>query len=306
MLEVAYIGTSGVRQLNTSNINAAPPGTTNPTIRQPFGPALGTVEEIANSGHSSYNGLQSKIERRFSRGLSFLASYTWSKSMDNQSNGTDDSAAAGQYPQNPLDLAAERGPSSFDRTHQLTGSLVWAIPFLGRIWAGSGLMHGLLHRVAGGWQLSNVFQVESGTPFSVLMTCADVNAQGNNCRPNRISSGVIPADQRSISEWFSPQAFVIPSPAAYGDAGRNILRGPGSATIDGALAKSFTWGGNSGAPFANSLGGIQFVESHQSGATPEFNRFARSRLHYLGGSGPCNSTRSTLAVLTKSTMERFA
>ncbi len=57
--------------------------------------------------------------------------------MDNQSNGTDDSAAAGQYPQNPLDRAAERGPSSFDRTHQLTGSLVWAIPFSGRL-AGIG------------------------------------------------------------------------------------------------------------------------------------------------------------------------
>ena len=103
MLEVAYVGTSGVRLLDTANINTAPPGATNPTTRQPFGPALGTVEEIANSGHSSYNGLQSKIERRFSRGLSFLASYTWSKSMDNQSNGTDDSAAGGQYPQNPLD-----------------------------------------------------------------------------------------------------------------------------------------------------------------------------------------------------------
>jgi hypothetical protein len=242
MLEVAYVGTAGVRLLNTANINAAPPGATNPATRQPFGPALGTVEEIANDGHSSYNGLQSKIERRFSNGLSFLTSYTWSKSMDNQSNGTDDSAAAGQYPQNPLNLAAERGPSSFDRRNQLTGSLVWAIPFLGRNSPESSLMHSLLGRVAGGWQLSSVFQVESGTPFSVLMQCADINSQGNNCRPNRTSSGVLPAGEQSIGEWFSPSAFVIPSPAAYGDAGRNILRGPGSATVDGALAKSFTWG----------------------------------------------------------------
>ena len=74
------------------------------------------------------------------------------------------------------------------------------------------------------------------------MQCADVNSQGNNCRPNRISSGVLPDGSRSVNEWFDPRAFVIPSPAAYGDAGRNILRGPGSATFDGALAKSFTWG----------------------------------------------------------------
>ncbi len=91
MLETAYVGTSGVRLLSPSNINAAPPGATNPATRQPYGAALGTVEEIANSGHSSYNGLQTKIEQRFSHGLSLLASYTWSKSMDNQSNGTDDS-----------------------------------------------------------------------------------------------------------------------------------------------------------------------------------------------------------------------
>jgi hypothetical protein len=158
--------------------------------------------------------------------------------MDNQSNGTDDSAAEGQFPQNPLDRAAERGPSSFDRTQQLTGSLVWAIPFAGTA-PESGLVQSLLHHVAGGWQLSSVFQAETGTPFSVLMTCADVDAQGNNCRPNRISSGVLPANEQSIGEWFNTSAFAIPSPAAYGDAGRNILRGPGSVTVDGALAKSF-------------------------------------------------------------------
>ncbi len=243
MLEVAYVGTSGVRLLDTANINAAPPGATDPTTRQPFGPALGTIEEIANSGHSSYNGLQSKVEQRFSHGLSFLASYTWSKSMDNQSNGTDDSAAEGQYPQNPLDRALERGPSSFDRTHRLTGSLVWALPFSGKGPAEPGLAHRFLRHVAGGWQLSNVFLAETGSPFSVLMPCAAINAQGNNCRPNRISSGELPSDQRSVNEWFDTSAFVTPAPFAYGDAGRNILRGPGSATVDAALAKSFTWGG---------------------------------------------------------------
>jgi hypothetical protein len=238
MLEVAYVGTSGVRLLETSDINAAPPGTTNPVTRQPFGSALSQIEEISNSGRSSYNGLQSKIQQRLSHGLSILASYTWSKSMDNQSNGTDDATAAGQFPQNPQNLAAEWGPSSFDRTHQFTGSLIWAIPFRGTP-SESGLMQSLLHHVAGGWQLSSVFQVETGTPFSVLMNCADIDAEGDNCRPNRISSGELPADERSIGGWFNTSAFVIPSPVAYGNAGRNILRGPGSATVDGALAKSF-------------------------------------------------------------------
>ena len=83
MLEIAYVGTSGVRLLDTANISAAPPRTTDPTTRQPFGAALGTVEEIANSGHSSYNGLQSKSNSASRMDYRFLASYAWSKSMDN-------------------------------------------------------------------------------------------------------------------------------------------------------------------------------------------------------------------------------
>lgn len=240
MLESAYVGTSGVRLLDTANINAAPPGSTSPTTRQPYGAALGQITEIANSGHSSYNGWQTRIEQRFAHGLSFLTSYTWSKSMDNQSNGTDDSAAEGQFPQNPLDRALERGPSSFDRTHQLTGSLVWAIPIAMK--SEPNLLQTVLRHAAGGWQLSSVFQAETGSPFGVLMPCAAVNAEGNNCRPNRIGSGVLPADEQSVNEWFNTGAFVTPSPAAYGNAGRNILRGPGMVTVDAALAKSFPLG----------------------------------------------------------------
>jgi hypothetical protein len=74
------------------------------------------------------------------------------------------------------------------------------------------------------------------------MSCADVNAQGNNCRPDRISSGELPSGQRSISKWFDTAAFAIPSTPAYGDAGRNILRAPGTNNIDLALSKSFPWG----------------------------------------------------------------
>jgi hypothetical protein len=94
----------------------------------------------------------------------------------------------------------------------------------------------------GGWQLSGVFTAETGTPFSVVMPCAAVNSEGNNCRPNQIASGELPADQRSVSEWFNTAAFVVPSPQAYGNAGRNILRGPGTMNLDAALSKSFSWG----------------------------------------------------------------
>lgn len=241
MLEVAYVGTSGNRLLTASNVNAAPPGKTNPATRQPFGPALGEIRELSNSAHSIYHGLQSKIEKRFSSGLYFLGSYTWSKSIDDQSNGTDNSAASGQYPQNPLNAGLDRGLSSFDRTHRLIGSVVWEIPF-GRGPAEGSRAREAVKNVLGGWQLSGILLAETGTPFSAVMSCADINAQGNNCRPNLTTPGALSLDRHSINEWFNTASFMIPSTPAYGDAGRNILRAPGTSNIDLALSKSFPWG----------------------------------------------------------------
>lgn len=242
MFEVAYVGTSGNRLLATSNINAGPPGLSDPTTRRPFGAALGEIRQESNSAHSVYHGLQSRVEKRFSRGLYFLGSYTWSKSIDNQSNGTDDTAASGQYPQNPLNAALDRGLSSFDRTHRFVASGVWEIPFSSHRSTGSNSFDVFLDRVLGGWQVSGVFVAQTGTPFSVLMPCAAVNADGNNCRPDRIASGNLPSGQRSISEWFDTAAFLVPATPAYGDAGRNILRAPGTTNIDLGVSKSIPWG----------------------------------------------------------------
>jgi hypothetical protein len=241
MVETAYVGTSGNRLLMTTNINAAPPGSTDPVARRPFGSALGEIREFTNSAHSIYHGLQTKVEKRYSNGLYFLGSYTLSKSLDNQSNVTDDSAASGQYPQNPNNWGLDRGLSSFDRTHRFAGSAVWEIPF-GRSKHGESSAPTIASAVLGGWQLSGILAAQTGSPFTVLMSCATINAEGNDCRPNRLSSGELAPDQRSISHWFGQTAFVIPSPQAYGNEGRNILRGPGSTNIDLALSKSFRWG----------------------------------------------------------------
>ena len=241
MLEVGYVGTSGNRLLTASDINAALPGATSPTTRQPYGPALSEIRELSNSAHSIYHGLQSKVEKRFSGGLYFLGSYTWSKSIDNQSNGTDTAIASGQYPQDPLNTSLDRGLSSFDRPQVLVGSAVWEIPF-GRGPAERSHVRELVNDVLGRWQLSGILTAQSGTPFSVLMNCADINAEGNNCRPNRVASGALPSGQQSINEWFNTAAFAIPSTPQYGSAGRNILFAPGLNDIDIALSKSFLWG----------------------------------------------------------------
>lgn len=241
MVEAAYVGTSGNRLLMTSNINAGPPGPASPVSRRPFGSALGEIRELSDSGHSIYHGLQSKIEKRFSHGLYFLGSYAWSKSIDNQSNGTDFSAASGQYPQDPNHPELDRGLSSFDRTHRLVASAVWEIPFgRGKRFGSSAAVP--LGAILGGWQLSGIFEAQTGPPFSILIPCAAINSEGNDCRPNRISSGILPSDRQTINRWFDTSAFVVPTPQAYGNAGRNILRAPGSANIDLAISRSFPWG----------------------------------------------------------------
>ena len=256
MVEVDYVGTSGNRLLMTSNINAAPPGSTDPTMRRPFGSALGEVDEYTNSGHSIYHGLQTKVDRRFSHGLYFLGSYTWSKSIDNQSNGTDNSAASGQYPQNPNDWAQDRGPSSFDRTHRFTGSAVWQIPF-GRGHSAGSTTTSIVHGVFGGWQVSGVITAQTGSPFSVLMACADVNAEGNNCRPNLIGNAVLPDAQRSINHWFNAAAFAIPFPQAYGNAGRNILAGTGKLYSRSCFREELSFGQRRNTSCADSIRVLQ-------------------------------------------------
>jgi hypothetical protein len=76
----------------------------------------------------------------------------------------------------------------------------------------------------------------------VLMSCADINAQGNNCRPNRFANGALPSGQRSINQWFDTHAFAIPTTPEFGNAGRDILRAPGVNNIDLGVSKSFPWG----------------------------------------------------------------
>lgn len=290
MIEAAYVGTSGSRLLMTSNINAAPPGAKDPATRRPYGPALGEIRQLSNGAHSSYHGLQLKAEKRYGGGLYFLAAYTWSKSLDNQSTGTDDSAAAGQFPQDPADHDRDRGPSSFDRTHRFTASAVWEIP-LGA-WSRRNSSAVRTARAAlGGWQLSGILQAQTGSPFSIVTPCATINAEGNNCRPDRIADGALPSGMRSLDRWFDPSAFVIPATPRYGNAGRNVLRGPGSAVLDLSLSKSILLGGEAvrrlqiRAEFFNALNRANFglpVHSMDSPALGSITAAASARVIQLG------------------------
>ena len=250
LLQVGYVGTTGVKLPRFIEGNPAvyiPGQSTEDNVNQrrlysgctlanPNNCVYASVGEIASIANSSYNALEASLRKRFSHGLSFLASYTWSHSIDDVSSfnitGSASQPVAGEndLAQNPFDLAAERGPSMFDARHRFVLSYEWSIPFLqhSQTWYGYAL---------GNWQLNGIFTAMSGTPFTVFDS-NDPSLQGqapeisgfSSNRPNVV--GNPNAGPRTAAEWFNTSAFqqVIPDPNSpvqqFGDEGRNAVLGP--------------------------------------------------------------------------------
>ncbi len=201
---------------------------------------------IAGISNSSYNALETSLRKRFSHGVAFLASYTWSKSIDDASsfnmNGSAAKPVAGEndLAQNPFDLAAERGRSLFDARHRFVFSYQWTLPFWSK-------PHGWYQQVLGGWQLNGIATVMSGTPFTVFDS-HDVAAQGgapeitgfSSQRPNLV--GNPNSGPHRVDNWFNAAAFQALDPVAnagqFGTAGRNIVEGPGYANWDLSAVKN--------------------------------------------------------------------
>jgi hypothetical protein len=240
--EVAYVGSHGVRLLAPVNINQGPPGATDAAARRPFGSQIGLIRAIQYAGQSSYHGLTVKMEKKYAQGLYFLGSYTWSKSLDNQSTGTDSSSAVGSEAQDPHNLRAEWGRSTFDIPHRFVFSTVWEVPY-GR---GKRFGHdaaGPLDWVFGGWQFSGIYTAQSGTGITASMLFTDVNADtGTATRPDAILPANLPKSERTIERWFNTAGFVKPSTPRYGTAGRNTIQAPGLQNFDIGISKYFKWG----------------------------------------------------------------
>ena len=209
--------------------------------------SMGLVAGIANSG---YNALETSLRKRFSHGMSFLGSYTFSKSIDDASSfnmtGSAAKPVAGEndLAQNPFNLAAERGLSLFDARHRFVFSYVWELPF----WRQP---RGWYQQALGGWQLNGIAAVMSGTPFTVFDS-HDVSVQGgapeitgfSANRPNLVAGQNPNAGPKSVNAWLNASAFQAitqdPNSAAqqFGTAGRNIAIGPGYADWDFSAFKN--------------------------------------------------------------------
>ena len=232
LAEVGYVGSRGRNLLVVRNIGNSSGGF--PGSRQV--PNRGTVQAIEYSGTSKYNSLQSKIERRFSEGLSLISTYVFSHATDNSpgnfcTGGTGPSTCGFS---NPLHPELDEGTSDFDVRHRFSFAGVWDLPFGRgkRFGANSSKAADLL---IGGWQLNANLQIQSGPPFSVLADGRRVDiVSGASACP----TGAKTLDGLVLCRPVTPVFASDPTGPKFGNSGRNIFRGDTQEYVNASLFKN--------------------------------------------------------------------
>ena len=223
ILEAGYTGSHSVHFDAPQTVNPYQPGTTTRIYPQ-FGP----IESINLDASGSYHGLLTKLEKRFSRGLTFLGTYTFSKTLFSSF-----ACCGADRHNNPYDWAAEKGLAETDQRQRATAAWLWELPFYRS-------RRGLVSQVLGGWQVNGTLALETGMPFYVTQALAPVDDGCPRCtrRPDRIADGRLDSSVRSVARWFDTSAFAL-ARGHYGNGGRNILVAPGLFNMDFAVFKNF-------------------------------------------------------------------
>src|SRR6185503_14589245 len=237
VLEVAYVGSKGTKLLTARDINQPQPSVLPPGL--PFVPRpdfrFDDIDLLESRGNSNYHALQARFQQRLSHGLTALASYTWSKSIDDASNFFS-SAGDPNFPQNSFNVAAERGRSNFDVAHRLSVSYSYALPIR--------RYEGVAGTLLNGWETYGIVTLQTGRPFTVALlseidnsgTGRSILGFGANDRPNLVGNPEL-SDPTTL-QWFNTAAFEFPFPGTFGNAGRNIVEGPGFQNVNMSLVKN--------------------------------------------------------------------
>ncbi|HLH01799.1 MAG TPA: TonB-dependent receptor [Bryobacteraceae bacterium] len=230
--EIGYLGTKGTRLDVRTLPNQAEPGT--PILPTELRGATGFTYD-QSIGDSIFHALQLRLNRRFNHGLSFSAFYQFAKSIDDSSTF---GGAGNTVAQNWLDIAAERGLSSFDVRHEFTTNFVWTSPVAG---PGSHIApDSKTARLLKDWQISGAVTAQTGNPLTArVLGNTQQLAQTGGIGKGRAEATGEPID--SGSGFFNLNAFTTPLDGAYGDAGRNTIPGPGLFNLNLAFARSFTF-----------------------------------------------------------------
>jgi hypothetical protein len=228
VLELAYVASKGTGLISARDVNQAP-ASPSPVNPRPV-PQFGDINRLESRSLSNYHSLQARVQQRLRNGLSLLGSYTWSKSIDDASNFFP-SAGDPSFPQNSYNTRAERARSGFDLPHRLSVAYSYELPIARR------------NPILGGWQTFGILTFQSGRPFTVALqseldnsnTGRSILGFGANDRPNVLRNPEL--DNPRPERWFDTSAFAVPPFGSFGNAGRNILEGPGLATVNMSLLK---------------------------------------------------------------------
>ncbi len=268
LLDVGYVGSHGLREPTYLPFNTATPPkvandncnylfdisqatgnnascATDPNFqpidtRTPYKNLPSNFYANANILGSNYNALQTQLRQRFTNGITFLVSYTWSRSFDELS-GIGNVQGNNGFVQNNFDIRQDYGPASFDQPNRLTGSGSWELPFgAGKRWSFGRAGNVLL----GNWKVSGIYTLTSGRTFTVYGYSGpgyDQMGSPFNGRYRANESGSPTADfVRSPSNWFNTTVFSAPEPGTYGDESKGSLRGPYFEDLDMSFAKGFS------------------------------------------------------------------
>jgi len=254
-LGVSYIGSHGYHEILSIDANLPNP-TICPASPCPAGYPAGTLyypqnAPLANNalwntthwfseGVSSYNGLAVDVNRRFGHGLQFRGVYTFSKALDDGDNmNTSVATNSPAFVANPLQPKSDYGRASFDIHHAAVFNGTYDLPFRSSKTSGGNAW---VKKLIGNWQVSAIETLQSGLPFTPQLSYNPSN-DGDTRNPVRPSLNPNFAGQVILggpNRYFNPSAFIQPLPGTYGNAGRNILQGPGLAETDVSLGKKFS------------------------------------------------------------------
>ena len=230
--EVAYRGSKSTRlqtRLNYNEIFPNPPQPPNFVQIFPY-PSLAAVNVLESRGAANHHALTTRFERRYSQGLTFLANYTFSKTLtDVDSSSVGVSLGAGAFGPNTIrNLKDNKGPAIFDRPHQLNVSAVYEPPIFR---TGPKLARLLL----GGWQIAPIWTAYTGA----YLTPGNFNVQNTGARPDVLRNPNLSRGERTIDRWFDTEAIQNATPGRFGNAGKGIIQGSGVNSWDINFAKNF-------------------------------------------------------------------
>lgn len=238
-VEIAYVGSKGTKILSARDINQPAPSPVWPNPRPV--PAFADIVYVESRGNSSYNSLQVKFQQQLKSGTSAIVSYTYGKSIDDNSTFFS-SAGDANFPQDSSNPRAERGRSNFDLRHRFSMGYSLDFPIgKGRRFLSN---RGFLSHVLSGWSTYGLITLQTGRPFTVALLPENDNSNtgigslgfGANNRPDRIASGNL--FNPGPDAWFDKAAFVVADYGSFGNSGRNILDGPGYCDFSASLMKN--------------------------------------------------------------------